>query len=159
MSTYATAEAALLTRVQAYSSSSVFTTTNSSRGDFQVLNNEGVSQAAVLLQAAPSEFGDNLGSGRGSMGNRQQRHRIACILFQRRAGNDGANYTALLTLVDALIAYLDTYPALGSPSTVRRAEVVSASEPRIRRSSDWLYQTLLVEVVTETAPILTEAMR
>jgi len=155
MSTYTTAETGLLAVLQTYG----FTPDNSSRGDFRVLNNEGVAQAAVLLQAAPSEFGDNLGGGRGAMGKRQQRHRIACILFQRRAGSDGENYTALATMTDAVIAYLDTYPLLSATSGVKRAEVVSASEPRIRRSSDWLYQTLLVEVLTETAPVLTESIR
>jgi len=159
MSTYVVAETALLARVVAYSGGTVFTTTNSSRGDFRVLNNEGVTQGAVLLQAAASEFGDDLGGGRGAMGKRQQRHRIALILFQRRNGSDGDNYTALATLTDTVIAYLDTYPLLNNTSSVKRAEVVSASEPRIRRSSDWIYQTVLVEVMTETAPALTEPIR
>jgi hypothetical protein len=155
MSTYTTAEAGLLAAITAYG----FSSANSSRGNFNVLNNEGVTQAAVLLQAAPSEFADNLGGGRGSMGKRQQRHRIALILFQRRNANDGDNYTNLLTLCDAVVAYLDTYPGLNGTSGVKRAEIVSASEPRIRRDSDWLYQTVIVDVLTETSPALVETIR
>lgn len=157
MSTYATSEAALLTRVRAYSAGAVFTTTNSSRGDFRVLNNEGVTQAAVLMQASRSEFGDDLGRGRGSHGKRQQRHRIALIVFQARGQiDDGTTYAALLTITDALIAYLDTYPRLSNATSVKRAEIVEVSEPRIRRDSAWIFQTILVEVMTETAPQLVE---
>jgi hypothetical protein len=160
MSTYTTAEAALLTRVRAYNSGATFTTTNSSRGDFRVLNNEGVTQAAVLMQATRSEFGDNLGQGRGTHGKRQQRHRIGIVLFQARGqADDGTSYQALAALTDALIAYLDTYPRLNNATGVKRAEVIEASEPRIRRDSAWIFQTLLVEVMTETVPVLIEGPR
>lgn len=157
MSTYSTSEAALLTRVRAYNSGATFTATNSSRGDFRVLNNEGVTQAAVLTQAGRSEFGDNLGQGRGSMSKRQQRHSIALILFQARGqSNDGDSYTSLCTLRDGVIGYLDTYQRLNAASGVKRAEIIEASEPRIRRDSAWIFCTVLVEVLTETAPALVE---
>lgn len=156
MSTYSTTEAALLTRMRAYSSGSVFTATNSSRGDFKVLNNEGVTQACVITQAGASEFGDRLDS-RGSHGKRQQRHRIAMILFQARGqNNDGDTYTALCSLRDGLVAYLDTYQRLNSATGVKRAEIVEASEPRIRRDSAWIFCTVLMEVMTETSPALVE---
>jgi hypothetical protein len=157
MSTYATSEAALLVAVRASSAGAVFTATNSSRGDFRVLNNEGVTQAAVLMQAAASQFGDNLGQGRGTHGKRQQRHRIGLVIFQARGqADDGASYQALAAVTDALIGYLDTYPRLNNATSVKRAEVTEASEPRIRRDSAWIFQTLLVEVLTETAPVLVE---
>jgi hypothetical protein len=153
MSTYATAEAALLTAVQA----SGFTATNSSRGNFAILNNEGVTVAAVLMQASRSEFGDNLGQGRGTHGKRQQRHRIAVVVFQARGqADDGTSYVALQATTDSLIGYLDTYPRLNNATNVKRAEVTEASEPRIRRDSAWLFQTILVEVLTETAPVTVE---
>lgn len=156
MSTYSTTEAALLTRVQAYNAGATFTARNSSRGDFNVLNNEAVTQAAVIMQAGRSEFGDRLDS-RGAMGKRQQRHRIAIVLFQARGqGNDGDTYTSLLTLTDALIAYLDTYQRLNNATSVKRAEIAEASEPRRSRDTAWIYQTILVEVMTETAPVLVE---
>jgi hypothetical protein len=157
MSTYATSEAALLTTVRALSSGSVFTAANSSRGDFRVLNNEGVTAAAVLMQESRSEFGDNLGQGRGTHGKRQQRHRIAIVVFQARGqADDGASYVALQGVTDSLIAYLDTYPRLGTATSVKRAEVTEASEPRIRRDSAWIFQTVLVEILTETQPVLVE---
>ncbi len=156
MATYTTAEAALLTRVRAYNAGVTFTTANSSRGDFRVLNNDGVTQAAVLMQAGKSEFGDRLDS-RGAHGKRQQRHRMAIVLFQTRGAiDDGTTYTTLGALTDALIAYLDTYPRLSNTAGVKRAEIVEASEPRIRRDSAWIFQTILVEVMTETAPVLVE---
>lgn len=158
MSTYATSEAALLTAVRASSAGAVFTATNSSRGDFSVLNNEGVTVAAVLMQNSKSEFGDNLGSGRGTHGKRQQKHNIGLVVFQARGqNNDGVTYQALATATDALIAYLDTYPRLSNATGVKRAEVVEASEPRIRRDAAWIFQVLLVEVLTETAPTLIES--
>ena len=157
MSTYATSEAALLTAVQASSAGAVFTATNSSRGHFRVLNNEGVIAAAVLIQAARSEFGDNLGQGRGTHGKRQQKHMITVVVFQARGQvDDGTSYAALQATTDALIAYLDTYPRLNNAANVKRAEVIEASEPRIRRDSVWIFQTVLVEVLTETAPTLVE---
>ena len=157
MSTYATTEAALLTAVRASSSGAVFTTANSSRGDFRVLNNDGVTQAAVLMQASRSEFGDSLGQGRGTHGKRQQKHMIAIVVFQARGqADDGTSYAALQATTDALIAYLDTYPRLGNATNVKRAEVTEASEPRIRRDSAWIFQTVLVEVLTETSPTLAE---
>lgn len=157
MSTYATSEAALLIAVRASSAGATFTATNSSRGDFSVLNNEGVTVAAVLMQATRSEFGDNVGSGRGTHGKRQQRHHIAVVVFQARGqANDGTSYQALHAASDALISYLDTYPRLNNATNVKRAEVVEASEPRIKRDSAWIFQTVLVDILTETSPTLIE---
>lgn len=154
MSTYATSEAALLDVLRLLAT---FTQTNSSRGDFSILNNEGVTQAVVLTQARPSENGDNLGSGRGSMGKRQQRHSVAAIVFQARGQeNDGVTYQALTTLTDALVAHLDRYQRLNGATSVKRAQVKEIAEPRIRRDNAWVYQTVLIEVMTETEPALVE---
>jgi len=153
MSTYSTSESALLDAIRA---SGDYTETNSARGDFAVLNGTGVTRAAVLMQAAASEFGDNLGQGRGTHGKRQQRHRVAIVVFQaRRQDNDGLPYVAIKEHVDTLIAYLDTVPRLnGAP--VKRAEVVEVDIPRRRRDSPWIYQTISVEILTETSPVLVE---
>lgn len=155
MSTYATSEAALLTLIRAYSSGAVFTTNNSSRGGFKVLNNQNVSQAVVLMQARASENGDDLGGGRGTQGRRQQRHYIAMIVFQTRgAVDDEVSYTALSTLTDALVAYLDTYQRLNGAANVKRAQIREIGEPRIQRDKAWIYQAVLVEVQTETTPTI-----
>jgi hypothetical protein len=156
VSTYATSESALLTAVRASEGGATYTEVNSSRGDFSVLNGTGVTRAAVLMQAGASEFGDNLGQGRGTHGKRQQRHRIAIIVFQaRRQDDDGYTYVALKEAADMLIAYLDTVPRLnGAP--VKRAEVIELSDVRRQRDRAWIFQTVLVEILTETAPVLVE---
>jgi hypothetical protein len=150
--TYATTEAALLTLVQAYSSGSVFDDSNSSRGNFQVLDGQGVRQAAVLMMAGRSEYGDDLGNGRGSHGKRQQRHRIGVIVFvERGQDGDGTTYTALATLTDGLAGYIETYPRLNNAANVKRAEIVEVTEPNIRRLTSHMYQTIIVEVLCETS--------
>lgn len=157
MSTYALAEAALLIAVRASESGATYTEINSSRGDFGVLNGTGVTRAAVLMQAGASEFADNLGGGRGAHAKRQQQHRIAVIVFQaRRQDSDGAAYVALKAAADALIGYLDTLPRLNNAASVKRAQVVEASDVRRTRDRAWIYQSVLVEVLTETAPVLIE---
>lgn len=156
MSTYSASETALLAAVRASGNGALFTTQNSSRADFTVLDRPGVSSAAVLIQAAPSEYADNLGQGRGTHGKRQQKHFIAVVLIQARGQtDDGAAATALHAAHDALVAYLDTVPRLnGAP--IKRAEAVSADVPRLRRDNAWIYQAVLVEVLTETTPTLIE---
>lgn len=154
MSTYTTTEEALLAVVRA---SGAFTEQNSARADFTVLDRAGVTNAAVLIQAGPSEFGDNLGGGRGAHGKRQQRHRIAIVLLQARGQtNDGVAAVALQAARDTLIGYLDTYPRLGGASDIKRAEVVEVDVPRVRQTMTWIFQAIMVEVMTETAPALQE---
>ncbi len=156
MSTYSTTEAALLQTLQDYG----FDDLSSSRGDFSILNNKGVARAVVLMQARPSEFAFDLGGGRASHGKRQQRHVIACVIFQARGqNNDGVSYVALTELTDALIAYLDKYPLLGAAANVKRADVGEATEPRIRRDKAWIYQTVFVSVDTETTIEAVEFIR
>lgn len=160
MSTYSTTEAALLAFIRTLNSGDTYTAANSSRGDFGVLNNDGVQTAAVLIKGGSSEFGDNLGQGRGAFGKRQQRHQIAIVLLRdRRQDTDSANYTALQSSADTLIAYLDQYPRLNNASGVKRAQAISDSEPRVRQGAAWMYQTILVEVITETEPALQEVAR
>lgn len=155
MSTYATSEQALLECIRLLSD---YTDANSARGDFRVIDAKGVTLACVLTQAGNSEFGDNLGQGRGTQGKRQQRHRINAIVFQKRLQDaDGPTYTALGTAVSALIAHLDTYQRLNNGPSIKRAEVVDAGVPLRRRDSTHIYQAVVVEVLTETAPVLVEA--
>lgn len=158
MSTYAVTEAAALEIVRMLSA---FDENNSSRGDFRALDAKGTDWAAVLLMAASSEFGDNLGNGRGSHGKRQQRHRIGIAVFRKRGqaqGGDGDVYTELTELTDSLVALFDTYPRLNGADNVKRVEIDRVTEPRIRRDSPWIYQTILLEAMTETSPTLTETM-
>jgi hypothetical protein len=158
VSTYATAEAALLARIRALNSGDTFLAANSSRGDFTVLNRAGVRQACVLMMVRDSEFADNLGAGRGTHGKRQQRHYVGAVLFQARGqADDGTSYQALTALADSLIAYLDTYQRPDDTAGIKRSEVVGATVPRLSaRWNAWLFQTLTIEVLTETTPTLQE---
>jgi hypothetical protein len=157
MSTYAASEQALLDTIRLYNGGATFTENNSSRGAFRVLNNSGVTSAVVLIKAAPSEYGDNLGSGRGTHNKRQQRHRIGIVVFQaRRQDDDDTIYAALTTLTDALIGHLDRYQRLNNATSVKRAQVTGDTEVRVQQSNAWVFQTILVQVDTETAPSLVE---
>lgn len=160
MSTYAAAEAALAAVVRLLDSGNVFTTDNCRQGDYRALDAQGALYACVLTKAGRSEYGDNLGNGRGAHGKRQQRHRIGVLLFRkRRQDADGEAYTDLTTQADAVVGLLDTYPRLNNTSGVKRAEVVESGEVRVRRDSPWIFLPLLVEVLTETEPSLVESPR
>lgn len=158
MSTYSACEAALLAHIRAYAGGAVFTAANATRGDFRALDAAGADVACVLVQAAPSACGDNL-SGRGAHGQRQQQHTIAAVLARKRGtgdGGDGAGVAALHDLADDLIAWLDSAPRLNGVPVVRRAEVVSMTEPVVRRDSPHVILTLRIVVRTSTTPALIE---
>lgn len=159
MSTYTACEIALLARIHDFRSGATFGPDNATRGDFRALDAKGRGVACVLLQAARSEYGDTLGGGRGAHGKRQQRHQIGATVFVARgtgAGGDGAAYQALTEIVDALVAWLDTFPRLSNAPGVKRAEVVEVGDARTRETRPWVWQTLRVTVLTETEPVLTE---
>lgn len=160
MSTYSTSEAALLTRIRAMDGGGSYDTGNSSRGDYRVFDAPGRQLACVVVRAGRSLMGDRMENGRGSHGKRQQRHRIAAIVAQKRGQlSDEAAYTALMDAIDALIAWVDTYPRLGNVTDVKRAEAVEVSEPRRNQTSTHIYASILFDVYTETEPVLTESAR
>lgn len=162
MSTYAVSEAALAAVIRLLDSGNVFDTANCTQGDFDALDTRGKDYGCVLAKAGRSEYGDNLGNGRGAHGKRQQRHRIGVLLYRKRKqgkDGDGAAYVALTTQADALIGLLDIYPRLNNASGVKRAEVVESGEVRARRDSPWIFLPLLVEVLTETEPAIEESPR
>lgn len=160
MSTYTTSEAALLDVVRLLDNGAAFDSNNSSRGGFRALNAKGADWACVLMQARASRMGDNLGQGRGTHGKRQQEHEIACTVFRKRKQDDDEDaYTALTTMTDALVALLDTYPRLNGAASVKRAEVITIGDVRYREGKPWIYQSVLVRVLTETAPVLVESPR
>lgn len=162
MSTYAASEAALAAVIRLLDSGNVFDADNCTQGDYDALDARGKDYGCVLTKAGRSEYGDNLGNGRGAHGKRQQRHRIGVLLFRKRKqakDGDGAAYADLTTQADAVVALLDTYPRLNGASGVKRAEVVESGEVRTRRDSPWIFLPLLVEVLTETEPTLVETPR
>lgn len=153
MSDYATVEAAALTTLRLYGSGAIFTTANSSRGDYSVLDAPGDS-AAVIQQMAATETADRI-DGRGAHGRRQWRHTLAITLFRRLGtgqGGDGAAYAALQTLTAAVAAHLLRYPRLGGASGVKRAQVIKVGAPMADgRPHIWQTITVMVDAESEIA--------
>lgn len=148
---YTEVEQAALTLMQAYQSGAVFTDGNSSRGDYRVLDAQGVTVAAVLTCGGESTYDNELG-GYGSQGKTQEKHTVAITLFQEREqglGGDGATYIALHTLVDGVVDYLGQYPRLGS-SAIRYAEITKVSNVVLRQKTPHLYRTIFIDAYQST---------
>ncbi len=167
--TLAASATALLTLVRAYNSGATFTTTNSSYGDWLVLDATGTEVSAVVEMADVSVSGDIVQDGAvnyGTQGNYQEAHTLAVFVAYKRgvgASGDGALYSNLTTLVDALRAYLTTYPRLNNAGLVRYAHIVQTSTPfDVAPSqpndapSTHLAQRLIVKVWCETTPAFVE---
>lgn len=124
MSTLSTTEAALLTLLRTR-----YATEASSRGDFRVMDAQGVTYSAVVVQRAASRYSDRGENGRGAHGKRQHVHRLRVILGAKRGqGGDGSAYVGIQDEAAAVVALLDARPRLGGTvSTIRRAEVVEES--------------------------------
>jgi hypothetical protein len=131
MSLYSTVEASILTLLQAYSGSYTFTTDNSARHDWSVLDTSTSDYAAVLSMAQASQYGDQL-TGRGAQGKQQERHVIRLSLFYKRQqglGGDGAAYSALLTMADAINVYLSQWPRINNTAGVKRMQLSEMTVP------------------------------
>jgi len=156
MSVYANAEQALLNAVRMLDGGRIYGETNSKRGDFGVLNSAAATCAAVVIRGGRSEYADSLSGGRGAHGARQERHRIAVVVFQSRGqSSDEYAYVLLADQVDALVNHLNTMPRLNN-APIKRAQVVEVSDIRRVRDSAWIYQSILVQVDAETKPVTTE---
>lgn len=101
---YSSGEALILAQVRNVSN---FTATNTSRGNYQVLNT-GKSRAAILHIEESDYTEERAGSGR-------PKH-ITVIEVWQRYGKDGTSYTNLMGDVEAIIARLQTYPHFGDTS-------------------------------------------
>lgn len=131
MSTYFTAEAALLTLIRAYSSGTVFTEANSSRDDWLVLDASGTEAAAVVEMASETREGDSL-NGRQAHGAYQEVHQIGVWICVKRgvgAGGDSAAMAACKTLTEAVKDHLRPWERLNNATGVTRAQVVRTTEP------------------------------
>jgi len=134
MSTYATAEQALLTLVRAYSGG-VFTSTNSSVDDWRVLDASGTDAAAVLEMAGASVEREVTNSrdarSYGDYGEYQEVHQIGvwiCIKRGQGLGGDGAAKAACKTLTEAVKDYLRGYRRLNGATSVRAALILKTTE-------------------------------
>lgn len=162
--TLATTISALLTLIRAYSSGTVFTTANSSFGDWSVLDAPGLASSAIISIGSATISGDQVasvnGASYGSAGNFQELHTLTVTVAYKRGqenGGDGALDTTLVTLVDGLKAHLNMYPRLNAATGVLRALIVATGEPDdILLRQDQLIgthraQDITIKVLCETA--------
>lgn len=134
---YSDGEALFLTRLRAMSQ---FTTHNSSRGKWGILNTGEAKQYAVLKAGTRARV--------KSIKTVQETHRTIIQLWQRYI-DDGTSYTDLMTLVDAVVAELDKYRTMGDTGdTVVKANIVEVGEVATSPSPEAPYW-LIVEVVGE----------
>lgn len=129
---YTDAEQATLDFLRTYPTVT-FDTTNSSRGDWKVLDRTGVDTSAILEQAGNSLYGDEVGI-RGVQGAVQEQHDVGIWICQKRKqskdGGDGKIYTAMLDVVEGLIAYFAQYERIQSPDpNLQRVQVIRAETP------------------------------
>lgn len=150
MTTYAAVEAALLTVVRGLTG---LTADNTSRGDFRVLDAEGVTYSAVVYQRGPSTYGERGPNGRGTHGKRVEQHRLRVMLAAKRGQDaDGPTYEALQTQADALIARITLYPRLGGAvSALKRADVVEGGDPRVPERASHITKVIDVDALCEVA--------
>ena len=163
MSTYSVAETALLTLTRAYSSGSVFDTTNSVADDWRVLDAQGTTVAAVLEMAGDTIEDVTVQASYGDYGSYQEVHQIGvwlCVKREQGLGGDGAAKAACKTLVDAFRDYIRPYRRLNAASGVRAMTMIRTSAPAYisptRDASDATHvaQMITFEVACEsTAPV------
>ena len=158
MSTYQTAESALLTLIRAYSGGTVYTTTTSSADDWRVLDN--ATSAAVVEMAGPTIEGMTAPVEYGVHGEYQETHQIGIWICEPRgvgAGGDGAIKQALKARTEAVKDYLRPFRRLNNASGVRSAQIVRTTAPAyISPTTDaamatHVAQQIIVQVACESA--------
>ena len=160
MSTYQTAENALLTLTRAYSGGSVFTTANSSIEDWLALDAAGTDVAAVIEMAGKSIERMTVQAEYGAYGESQEVHSIGvwlCVKRSQGAGGDGAVKAACKALTEAYKDYMRPYRRLNGATNVRSAQIMSTSAPsfisptRDIESATHVAQQVLFEIACESA--------
>ncbi len=160
MSTYATAENALLTLTRAYSGMSA---DNTSIEDWRVLDAAGTDNAAVIEMAGKSVERMAVQGGYGDYGEYQEVHSIGvwmCVKRSQGLGGDGAVKVACKALTEAYKDYMRPYRRLNGASGVRSAQIVSTSAPsfisptRSMEDATHVAQQVLFEIACESdAPV------
>jgi hypothetical protein len=164
MTTYSTAEAALLTLTRAYSAGTVFTTANAVADDWTVLDAQGTTVAAVLEMASDTIEAITVDAqSYGDYGAYQEVHQIGvwlCVKREQGLGGDGAAKAALKTLTDAYRDYMRPYRRLNAATGVRQAKMTKTTAPAYisptRNAADATHvaQMITFEVACESdAPV------
>jgi hypothetical protein len=152
MTTYATAETALLTLTRAYSAGAVFTAANSSIEDWRVLDASGTNNAAVIEMAGKSIERMTVQAAYGDYGAYQEVHQIGvwlCVERSQGMGGDGAVKAACKALTEAYKDYMRPYRRLNNATGVRSAQIVSTTAP------SFISPTRDVESATHVAQLVT----
>lgn len=154
MSNYTAIEQAIEALLLTYSGGTVFTTSlnNTSRGDYRVMDAVGTDAAAVVVQAAESDYGYTGPGARGTHGKETAVHRPAVDLFVKRStglGGDGIAYAALLSLRDGVVNHLRAYPRLNNTANVLQSRIVSVTRPIILRDRPHAYSRVTLEVIEQ----------
>jgi hypothetical protein len=160
MSTYSTAEAALLTLIRAYSGGTVFDEANSSADDWLALDANGTEVAAVVEMAGPTTEATIDADSYGAYGEYQEMHTISLWLCRKRgvgADGDGAVKAALKALTEAVKDYLRPYRRLNGAAGVRSMRLLRTTEPAYISPTDkvedatHVAQQIVVQVLCESA--------
>lgn len=118
MSGYGDVEALWLTRIRAISG---YDGTNTSRGDFKILNSGKSNQYVVIMPGAHSRQ-------MISLSTRLETWQTVMEVYERYK-DDGTTLTALETQVNTIVDAIDQYRILGDTGgTVRKGEIVEIRE-------------------------------
>lgn len=129
MSSYMTAEAALLTLLRAYNSGATFTSANSARDDATIIDTAATS--ALIEMGDASQEGIAEGDYE-EYGEYQEQHTIDVWICMKRssgATGDGTIKQALKTLTEAVKDYLRSYRRLNAASGVRQMVITTTLPP------------------------------
>jgi hypothetical protein len=146
VSTYTTAETALLALVRSYGAGLIFTEENSAAEDTLVLD-AGTGVAAIVAMAGESVEGDKI-DDYGEHGAYVERHQIAvwvCVERGTGDGGDGAISQECKALTESVKDYLRPYERLNGAPGVLRAQIVRTGAP------DLISRSTAIEDATHVA--------
>lgn len=152
MSGYSDGEAKVLTRLQAISGS-VWTSTNSSRGNWIILNSGKSDHYAILHMGAGTNAGMSI--------TYTLRHFVTVIEVWKAYTDDGTSYTDLLAYHEAIVDQFDAYRKLGDTGgTIQDARCTRWDEVEERWMKGggprWLKQNFYIEWDEENAAAYAE---
>jgi hypothetical protein len=146
--TYSTGEALILTRVRACTG---FTSTNTSRSDWKILNGGKSDHYAILRPGGFTIVWQTLGMS-------VARYTTVIEVWQQYV-DDVTSYSNLYTRVAALYSLLD-YPHLGDAASIQDSTITTADEPeqmwRTEGGPAWLRWQMRVEWTEERTATFAE---
>lgn len=154
MSTYLIAEAAVLAVCRASSGGTLFTATNSSRDNWEIIDNASSPYGLVVEMGGETIEGDNL-DGRGTQGTIQERHLIT-VTVSIKVGTQAQGIETIASLLKATVEtlknYIRTKDRLGVYAPVSRAWPSKTSPvlERVPRGTGNVNPTHFMQTITLT---------